>query len=98
MAGLWFSVICWAIWAITDRDLVDAGFALGLLLAVAALVFTVSRLLGRVVLENVMDRARQSAWPSHLSTFLLLAIGGVAFLQQTWWVVDAWQWVARQLT
>lgn len=98
MAGLWFAVICWGVWALVDRDLVAAGYALGLVLAIAALVFTVSRLLGRVVLENTFGRSRPSAWPSHLSTFVLLVISGLAFLQQTSWVMQAWSWFNDRLT
>lgn len=98
VAGLWFAVITWGVWAVSrGEDLVGSGLAIGVVLATAALVFMVSRLLGRVVLEGSLGRQRYSAWPSHLATFLLLFVGGVAFLQQTWWLVDAWNWVADRL-
>jgi hypothetical protein len=98
MAGLWFAVISWGMWAISRReDLLGSFLAMGVVLAIAALVFTVSRLLGRVVLEGTMGRQRFTAWPSHLVTFLLLVVGGVAFLQQTWWLVDAWRWFTDKL-
>lgn len=99
MAGLWIMVICWGVWAISMRngDLIGAGFALGLVLGTGALVFTVSRLLGRFVLEGMLRRPRPSAWPSHVLVFLLFFVGAVAFLQQTWWIMVAWEWVADAL-
>jgi hypothetical protein len=98
VAGLWFVVISWGVWAISrGEDLVGSVLAIGVVLATATLVFTVSRLLGRVVLEGSLARQRHTAWPSHLMTFLLLVVGGVGFLQQTWWLVDAWHWLAGNL-
>jgi hypothetical protein len=99
MAGLWIAVFCWGVWAVSQRDgdLVTAAFALGFLLGTAALIFTVSRLLGRMVLEGMLGRHRRGAVPSHLLVFLLLVIGAGAFLQQTWWLVAAWRWVADAL-
>jgi hypothetical protein len=97
-AGLWFALVSWGVWAVSGREsLVSSGLAIGVVLGTAALVFTISRLLGRVVLEGSMGRQRFTAWPSHLATFLLLMVGGVAFLQQTWWLVDAWNWVTTNL-
>lgn len=99
MAGLWFVVISWGLWAISRReDMIGSVLAIGVVLSIAALVFTVSRLLGRVVLEGTLGRQRFTAWPSHLVTFLLLVAGGIAFLQQTWWLMDAWNWFTDQLT
>lgn len=99
MAGLWMAVICWGVWAVSlrDGDLVTAAFALGFLLGTGALVFTVSRLLGRMVLEGMLGRSRRGAVPSHLLVFLLMVVGAGAFLQQTWWLVAAWEWVANAL-
>ncbi len=98
MAGLWFVVISWGLWAVSRReDWIGSIVAITVVLAIAGLVFTVSRLLGRVVLEGTLGRQRVSAWPSHLAAFLLLVVGGVAFLRQTWWLVDAWRWFADRL-
>jgi hypothetical protein len=99
MAGLWIAVICWGVWAVSvrDGDLVGPAFALGVLLAIGLLIFTVSRLLGRLVLEGMLGRPRPSAWPSHVLVFLLLVVGAVAFLQQTWWVMAAWNWIVGAL-
>jgi hypothetical protein len=99
MAGLWIMVICWAAWALSMRngDLISAGFALGLVIGTGVLVFTVSRLLGRFVLEGMLQRPRPTAWPSHLLVFLLFVVAAVAFLQQTWWVMAAWHWIADAL-
>lgn len=99
VTGAGFAVICWGLWAVTTRDgsLVNRVLALAVVLATAGLVFGVSRLLGRVVLENTLGRTRRSAWVSHLLTFLLLVAAGVTFLQQTWWAVEAWQWLDARL-
>lgn len=98
VAGVWFVVICWGLWLVTVRgDVLERVLALLLVFGIGALVFGVSRLLGRMVLEGTLGRPRRSAWVSHLLTFLLLISGGIAFLQQTWWVVDAWQWFRDQL-
>ncbi len=96
VVGLWFLIGSWAAWvaATGGTDLVRRALALLLVLATGALVFAVSRLLGRVVLEETLGRPRPSAWPSHLATFFLLVTGGISFLQQTWWVSQAWDWVA----
>jgi hypothetical protein len=56
-------------------------------------VFTLSRVLGRVVIERGLGRPRRSAWAAHLATGVFLAAAGVAYLGQTEWVVDAWNWV-----
>jgi hypothetical protein len=99
VTGAGFAVICWALWAVTTRDsgMASRIAALAIVLGTAGLVFTVSRLLGRVVLENTLGRPRRSAWVSHLLTFLLLVIAGVTFLQQTWWAVEAWEWLDARL-
>lgn len=99
VTGVGFTVITWAMWAVTTRDggMASRVVALAAVLGTAGLVFGVSRLLGRVVLENTLGRPRRSAWVSHLLTFLLLVIAGVAFLQQTWWAVAAWEWLDARL-
>jgi hypothetical protein len=99
MAGLWIALTCWGVWVVSLRggDMVGPAFAFGLVVATGVLVFLVSRLLGRMVLEGLLGRVRRSAWPSHLGVFLLLVAGGVAFLQQTWWVMSAWDWVSDAL-
>lgn len=95
-----FVLISWGVWAVSapEGDLVGQVFTLGLVLATAALVFSVSRLLGRVVLESTFGRQRRSALVAHLLTSLLLVTGGIAFLQRTRWVVDVWQWMGERLT
>ncbi len=94
-----FAVVCWGIWAITLRDsgVVGPVLALALVFATAGLVFTVSRLLGRAVLENGLGRQRRSAWPSHLAAGGFLTLAGFAFLQQTWWIANGWNWLVDRL-
>lgn len=94
-----FMVVCWGIWAITLRggDLLGPVLTLALVFATAGLVFTVCRLLGRAVLENTLGRVRHSAWPSHLTAGGFMTLAGLAFLQQTWWVANGWQWLVDRL-
>jgi hypothetical protein len=90
-----FAFISWGIWTVSVRggDLVVPVLAFVLVLFVASGVFALSRLLGRVVLERGLGRVRRSAWAAHLVTGLFLAAAGVAYLGQTEWIVDAWNWI-----
>lgn len=94
-----FVVVCWGIWAVTLRGsgLFGPLLALALVFATAGLVFIVSRLLGRAVLENALGRERRSAWPSHLAAGGFLILAGLAFLQQTWWIAKGWSWLVERL-
>jgi hypothetical protein len=89
-----FAFVCWGIWAISARGNLSSPlmtFVLTLLVAVG--IFALSRLLGRVVLERQFGRVRRSARGAHLVTALFLIAVGVAYLQQTSWIVSAWNWV-----
>lgn len=90
-----FAFICWGIWTVSVRggDIVVPALAFGLVLLVAIGVFALSRLLGRVIIERALGRTRRSAWAAHLVTGLFLAAAGVAYLGQTAWVVDAWNYL-----
>ncbi|MFI7070674.1 hypothetical protein [Micromonospora sediminicola] len=93
-AGALFAFVCWGIWAISGRGNLIAPlltFVLSLLTAVG--LFALSRLLGRLILERQLGRVRRSARGAHLITALFLVGVGVAYLQQTEWVVSAWNWV-----
>jgi hypothetical protein len=93
-AGGLFAFVCWGIWAISGRGNLTAPlltFALSLLTAVG--LFFLARLLGRLVLERQLGRIRRSARGAHLVTAVFLAGVGVAYLQQTEWVMTAWNWV-----
>lgn len=94
-AGLVFVVSCWAVWmlAVRGTDVVGPVIGLGLVLAVGLWLFVVARLLGRTVLERLLDRDRPSAWPSHLTVFVFLALAGLTFLQQTPWIQETWRWL-----
>ncbi|MFC4016359.1 hypothetical protein ACFOW4_00120 [Micromonospora sp. GCM10011542] len=94
-AGL-FAFVCWGIWALSGQgDLTGPLLVLVLSLLVAVGLFALSRLLGRVVLERQMGRIRRSARGAHLVTAVFLAGLGVAWLQQTAWVVSAWNWISN---
>jgi hypothetical protein len=93
-AGGLFAFVCWGIWAISGRgDLSAPLFAFVLSLLTAVGLFALARLLGRMVWERQLGRIRRSARGAHLVTALFLVGVGVAYLQQTEWVVSAWNWV-----
>ncbi|GGK38211.1 hypothetical protein GCM10010124_33800 [Pilimelia terevasa] len=85
-----FAFVCWGVWAISVRGGSIAVPALGLLtmVAVAAGVFGLARLLGAVVLERGLGRARSSAWGAHLAAGAFCVATGVAYLGQTTWFVE----------
>ena len=89
-----FAFVCWGIWAIAaDGSLVTSVIVFALSLAVAAGLFALCRLVGRIVLEKHLHRVRRSARGSHLVTSVFLVGVGVAHLQQTDWVMRAYHWV-----
>lgn len=92
--GVLFAFVCWGIWAISSRgsDIGALFLSFVLVLLIAAGVFTLARLLGRVVLERSLGRIRRSARGAHLATAVFLVGAGIAYLGQTAWVVDAWTW------
>ncbi|GAB3986631.1 hypothetical protein V1634_05565 [Plantactinospora veratri] len=95
MLGGLFAFVCWGIWAISARgDLTSPVVTFVLTLFVAVGLFALARLVGRVVWERQLGRIRRSARGAHLVTGIFLAGVGVAYLRQTEWVVDLWNWVA----
>ncbi|MEV6695350.1 hypothetical protein AB0M35_28170 [Micromonospora sp. NPDC051196] len=93
-AGALFAFVCWGIWAISGGgDLAGPFLIFMLSLLVAAGLFALTRLLGRVVLERQLGRVRRSARGAHLVTAIFLTGLGIAYLQQTQWVMDAWNWL-----
>ncbi|MET7752572.1 hypothetical protein [Micromonospora sp. NPDC005367] len=93
-AGGLFAFICWGIWAISGQgNLTGPIFIFVLSLLVAVGLFALSRLLGRVILERQLGRVRRTARGAHLITAVFLVGLGVAWLQQTEWVVSAWNWI-----
>jgi hypothetical protein len=93
--GGFFAFICWGIWAASARgQLAGPLLAFGLVLVVAAGVFIVVRLLGRLVLVNRLGRVRRSARGAHAVTGVFLVAAGVAYLQQTPWVVSVYRWMS----
>ncbi|PZG12087.1 hypothetical protein C1I95_26560 [Micromonospora craterilacus] len=93
-AGALFAFVCWGIWAISGGGDLAGPFVIFVLsLLVAAGLFALTRLLGRVVLERQLGRVRRTARGAHLVTAVFLTGLGIAYLQQTQWVVDAWNWL-----
>ena len=93
-AAALFAFVCWGIWALSEGgDLIGPLIIFVVTLVVAAGVFALARLVGRLVLEQRMGRARHTARGAHMVAGLFLTGVGFAFLQQTGWVVDAVNWV-----
>jgi hypothetical protein len=94
-AAVLFAFVCWGIWALSgDGPFGTPTIVLVVTLAVAVGVFCLSRVVGHLVLERQMGRVRRTARGSHLVTALFLAGVGIAWLQQTQWVMEAVHWVA----
>ena len=92
-AGLLFAFVCWGIWAISsDGDLTTPVVVFLVSLLVAAGLFALSRLVGRLVLERQFGRVRRTARGSHIVAGIFLVGVGVAHLRQTEWVMTAFNW------
>ena len=98
-AALLFAFVCWGIWAITNsgNNLSTPIIVFLLSVIVAAGLFTLSRWVGRIVLEKQFHRVRRSARGSHLVAAIFLVGVGLAHLQQTDWVMRAFHWVADRV-
>ncbi|WP_250009508.1 DNA-directed RNA polymerase II [Actinoplanes sp. M2I2] len=93
-AAVLFAFVCWGIWALSSGGPFGTPtVVLVVTLAVAVGVFCLARVVGHLVLERQMGRVRRTARGSHLVTALFLAGVGLAWLQQTQWVMDAFHWV-----
>ncbi|MBG0567744.1 DNA-directed RNA polymerase II [Actinoplanes aureus] len=93
-AALIFAFVCWGIWVLSSEgSFVTAGIVFFVTVCVAAGVFALSRLVGRLVLERQMGRVRHTARGSHMVAGLFLAGVGFAHLRQTEWVMDAFHWM-----
>jgi hypothetical protein len=66
-------------------------------LAVAGGVFALTRLLGRLILEQRLGRVRRTARGAHALTALFLAGAGLAYLRQVDWVMNAVHWLGDKL-
>ncbi|GIJ52058.1 hypothetical protein Val02_89440 [Virgisporangium aliadipatigenens] len=93
--GAAFAFICWGIWATSSSsgNLSGPLVMFLVILAVAAGLFALSRLVGRLVLVQRLGRTRRTARVAHAVTGGFLAIVGLTFLQQTSWVMSAVTWV-----
>jgi len=67
-------------------------------LAVAVGLFSLARVVGHLVLQRWLHRTRRSARGSHLITAVFLAGVGIAYLRQVEWVMDAYRWIAGQVS
>lgn len=92
-SGLLFAFVCWGIWAISsDGDLTAPVVVFIVSLLVAAGLFALSRLVGRLVLERQFGRVRRTARGSHIVAGIFLVGVGIAHLRQTEWVMTAFNW------
>ncbi|XVU26880.1 DNA-directed RNA polymerase II [Actinoplanes sp. CA-054009] len=98
-AAVLFAFVCWGVWTLSgDGDFGGPLITFLVILAVAAGLFCLARLVGHLVLERQFGRVRRSSRGSHLVTALFLAGVGVTFLQQTPWVMTAYHWVADHIS
>jgi hypothetical protein len=97
-AAALFAFVCGGIWALSGGGSLGTSVIVFVVtLAVAVGVFCLARVVGYYVLERGMGRQRRSARGSHLVTALFLVGVGITDLQQTEWVMTAWNWVSGQL-
>jgi hypothetical protein len=96
--GAFIAFICWGLWAADSKgSLTGPVVAFVIVLAVAAGVFALTRLLGRLILEQRLGRPRRTAKGAHALTGLFLAGAGIAYLRQVDWVMSAWSWLGGHL-
>jgi hypothetical protein len=98
-AALLFAFVCWGIWAISGgSDFRSAVVIFALSVVVAGGLFALSRWVGRIVLEKQFHRVRRTARGSHLVAALFLVGVGLAHLQQTGWVMNAFNWIRAHIS
>jgi hypothetical protein len=98
-AAVLFAFVCWGIWAISEAgSLVTPAIVFLVTLVVAAGLFCLCRFVGHLVLERQMGRVRRTARGSHLVTAIFMVGVGVAHLQQTPWVMTAFNWVKNTVS
>jgi hypothetical protein len=96
--GAFIAFICWGLWAVdSEGSLTGPALAFVLVLAVAGGVFALTRLLGRLILEQRLGRVRRTAKGAHALTALFLAGAGLAYLRQVDWVMAAVHWLGNSL-
>ncbi|MFI1989769.1 DNA-directed RNA polymerase II [Actinoplanes sp. NPDC020271] len=92
-AAVLFAFVCWGIWALSGGgDLAVPVMVFVITLLVGVGVFALARLVGRLVLERYLNRPRHTARGAHMVAGLYLTGVGFTFLQQTAWVMDAFNW------
>ncbi|WP_433080204.1 protein kinase domain-containing protein [Dactylosporangium sp. CA-052675] len=92
--GAVIAFICWGLWALDSEGSLNGPFiAFLVVLAVAVGVFALSRLLGRLIIEQRLGRPRRSARGAHAITGLFLAAAGVAYLREVSFAVTFYHWV-----
>ena len=94
--GLLVAFCGWGVWAASRPPASTPPLlSLGVVLAVAVVVFVVLRGVGYYVLEVVMHRARPHARWSHLFTGVYLAAAGSSYFADTSWVSFGTDWISQ---
>ncbi|MEU8237449.1 DNA-directed RNA polymerase II [Actinoplanes missouriensis] len=93
-APLIFAFVSWGIWVLSSGgSWITPIIVFITSLCVAAGVFALARLVGRLVLERQLGRQRHTARGAHMAAGVFLIGVGLAHLQQTSWVMTAFHWV-----
>lgn len=99
--GLLIAFCGWGVWAAAGRGSIASPLTgLVFMLLVAVGVFALSRLLGYVVLTQMLNRRRLHARWAHLAAGLFLTLGGISYFANTRlvigtdeWIQGLWDWV-----
>jgi hypothetical protein len=95
-SGLLVAFLCWSIWAAANRgqNLTLPLFSFLIVLIVAAGLFALQRLIGRLVIVRWLGRERHTAKLSHIGTAVFLVAVGIGYLRETPWVAHLFSWVS----
>jgi hypothetical protein len=94
-AGLLILVVGWGVWAAAGGggSAIPPVLSLFVVIAVGVLLFTVFRMVSRVVVERLRKLRRPHARWAHFGTGLFLATVGVSYLLHNAWLLDGVGWV-----
>jgi hypothetical protein len=97
-AGLIVAFCGWGLWAAAGRASGQSSLpGLFFMLAVATIVFVVSRYVGYLLLEKALGRDRPHARWAHFATGTFLVVSGIAYFLSSSWLVNGGDWIRTGL-